>query len=97
MTSPDASADTLADAITTLRKRMGSHAKLAEAVGASERQVKRWQKDAVPGGKHREALIRLGVPAALFLSASTRADLDRRLRAVEGEIASLRSQLQGLP
>ena len=86
------SGDTLAAAIIRLRKKVGSQPKLAKEVGTTDRTVKRWERGALPRGKHRAALIRLGVDPQLFERAGT-GQIERRLRLVEGEIARIRQLL----
>lgn len=92
MTPREAQGGTLAAAIVALRKRLGSQVKLAEAVGVTDRTVKRWEKGAVPEEPARSELIRLGVPEALF-HAYVREEVERRLRAVEAETARIRELL----
>lgn len=93
MTARDVQDGTLADAIVRLRREVGSQAKLARKVGATERTVKRWEAGAVPQRKFRPALTSLGVDPQLFESAELREEIEKRLRRAEGEIARIRALL----
>lgn len=88
VTSPD----TLAAAIIALRESLGSQPKLAAAAGVSERQVKRWERGALPGLPAQKKLVQLGIPAELFIRVNLD-EIDRRLRAVEAECARIRKSV----
>src|SRR5205814_2113059 len=96
VTSPDEEDGTLADAIVALRgRRRLSQEQLAAQVGVSDRTVKRWESGkAFPRKDARGELIRLGVDPRLFLRPEVRAEVESRLRAVEGEIARIRRFLE---
>lgn len=90
MTSRDDADDSLAAAIIRLREQEGSQVKLAKKLGTTDRTVKRWEHGAVPQPKWRPKLIKLGVAAQLFERAEEREQIEKRLRAIEGEIARIR-------
>lgn len=51
----------------------------------------------MPAPRYRAKLIALGVSAELFAAAATRAQVEDRLRVLEGEIAAIRGLLQDWP
>lgn len=83
-------------AIRQARAERGwSQVRLASEVATTERTVKRWESgQAVPTGKVRLRLVSLGVPSGLFERSETAGEVERRLRAVEGEIVKLRALLE---
>lgn len=93
MTSRDGGSDTLVGAIISARERAGSQKKLADALGTTERTVKRWEKGAVPQPRWRPGLIQLGVDEELFEKSQDRRQIEGRLRALEAEIAAIRKLL----
>jgi transcriptional regulator with XRE-family HTH domain len=94
VTSRDRLNGNLAAAIIRLRQQVGSQVKLANAVGTTERTVKRWEKGVVPQAKFRPALTDLGVDERLFARAEMWEEVEARLRDVEAEIARIR-ELRG--
>lgn len=84
-------AKTLAEAITIARVAAGSHDKLGALLGANRQTVIKWEQGVYPA-KYRDRLIALGIPARLLL-AIDRTQIEKRLRRVEAEVASIRRLL----
>lgn len=84
-------AKTLADAITIARTAAGSHDKLAKRLGTSRQTVINWEQGTFPD-RYRDKLIAIGIPAKFFVTVDKTA-VEKRLRRVEAEVASIRKAL----
>lgn len=85
-------AQTLVEAIVIAREAAGSHDKLGARLGGVPRQtVIAWEKGAYPA-KYKSQLIAIGIPARLLVVAD-RTAIEKRLRRVEAEVASIRRDL----
>lgn len=85
-------AKTLVEAITLAREAAGSHDRLATLLGTSRQTVINWEKGTYPG-KYRDKLIAVGIPARLLVTVDKTA-VEKRLRRVEAEVASIRKALE---
>lgn len=85
-------AKTLAEAIVIAREAAGSHDKFARLLGTTRQTVIAWEKGTFPE-RYVQQLIAVGVPARL-LTALDRTAIEKRLRRVEAEVASIRRALE---
>jgi DNA-binding XRE family transcriptional regulator len=84
-------AKTLPEAVTIARIAAGSHDKLGRLLGAKRQTIIKWEKGTYPT-QYRDQLIAIGVPAKL-LTTVDRTAIEKRLRRVEAEVASIRRDL----
>jgi transcriptional regulator with XRE-family HTH domain len=87
----------LAEAVMALRKRAGSHDKLAAQLSTSRQRVIDWEKGTSwPSARYREKLRELGVPERLLIRPTTLDELAARARQIVGELAALRVEIRKL-
>lgn len=84
-------AKTLVEAIAIAEAAAGSADKLGAILGTSRQTVFGWKRGVFPRA-YREKLVALGVPARFFVTVDKTA-IEKRLRWVEAEVASIRKDL----
>jgi transcriptional regulator with XRE-family HTH domain len=86
-------AKTFVDALDIAREAAGSHDKLAALLGTSRQRIFAWEKGEFPGRAYREKLLHIGIPPRFFVTTDKTA-VEKRLRRVEAEVASIRKALE---
>jgi hypothetical protein len=84
-------AETLPEAIGIAEAAAGSADKLGGMLGTTRQTVFGWKKGVFPT-RYRDRLIAIGIPARLLLTVDKTA-IEKRLRRVEAEVASIRREL----